>query len=128
MIRMGMELSFVFALLIAVVIWSYTAPIIAVFNKSGDTQLTAYATEGLRLYMLGFFFAGWNILGSSIFSAMEQARAAFLTSVLRGFVMIVLCTLVLAALFGMTGVWLAFPAAEALTLIVTLWYMKRVFA
>ena len=127
-IRMGMELSLVFALLIVVVIWSYTAPIIAVFNKSGDTQLAAYATEGLRLYMLGFFFAGWNILGSSIFSAMEQARAAFLTSVLRGFVMIVLCTLALAALFGMTGVWLAFPAAEALTLIVTLWYMKRVFA
>lgn len=124
-IRMGMGLSLAFALLIAAVTWGCTAPIISVFNKSGDPVLASYAMEGLRLYMLGFFFAGWNIIGSSIFSSMEQARAAFLTSVLRGFVMIILCALALAALLGMTGVWLAFPAAEALTLVVTLYCMRK---
>lgn len=124
-IRMGMGLSLVFALLIVVVTWGCSAPIVSVFNKSADPVLASYATEGLRLYMLGFFFAGWNMIASSVFSSMEQARAAFLTSVLRGFVMIVLCALALAALFGMTGVWMAFPVAEALTLAVTLWYMRK---
>ena len=33
----------------------------------------------------------------------------------RGVAAIVLCALVMAALFGMTGVWLAFCAAEAIT-------------
>ena len=75
--------------------------------------------------MLGFFVAGWNILGTSVLSAMEQARAAFAASMLRGFVLILLCAFVLAALLGMTGVWLAYPTAEALTLAVTFAGLKK---
>ena len=76
--------------------------------------------------MPGFFFAGWNMLGASVLSAMEQARAAFAASMLRGFALILLCAFVLAAIFGMTGVWLAYPAAEALTLIVTFVGLRKV--
>ena len=118
--RMGFCLSFVFAVLIVVIMWLYPAQLTAVFNKADDPVLAMYAEEGLRLYMLGFFFAGWNMLGASVLSAMEQARAAFAASILRGFVLILLCAFALAALFGMTGVWLSYPVAEALTLIVTL--------
>lgn len=125
-IRMGLCLSFVFAALLVFIVWWFAAPITAVFNKSGDPVLAAYAQEGLRLYMLGFFFAGWNILGASVLSAMEEARAAFVASMLRGFVLILLCAFVLAALFGMTGVWLAYPVAEALTLSVTFAGMRKV--
>ena len=119
-IRMGLCLSLVFDVLIVVIMWLYPAQLTAVFNKADDPVLAMYAEEGLRLYMLGFFFAGWNIVGTSVLSAMEQARAAFAASMLRGFVLILLCAFALAALFGMTGVWLAYPAAEALTLVVTL--------
>lgn len=121
----GLWLSFVFAVAIVLVVWRYAAPITAVFNKADDPVLAMYAKEGLRLYMLGFFFAGWNILGTSVLSAMEQARAAFAASMLRGFVLILLCAFVLAALLGMTGVWLAYPTAEALTLAVTFAGLKK---
>ena len=124
-IRMGLWLSFVFAALIAVSMWWYAAPITAIFNKADDPVLAMYAQEGLRLYMLGFFFAGCNMLGASVLSAMEEARAAFAASMLRGFVLILLCAFVLAALFGMTGVWLAYPVAEALTLVVTFAGMRK---
>lgn len=123
--RMGFCLSFVFAVLIVVIMWLYPAQLTAVFNKADDPVLAMYAEEGLRLYMLGFFFAGWNMLGASVLSAMEQARAAFVASMLRGFVLILLCAFVLAALFGMTGVWLSYPVAEALTLVVTLTGMRK---
>ena len=66
------------------------------------------------------------MLGASALSAMEQAKTAFVASMLRGFVLILLCAFVLAALFKMTGVWLAYPVAEALTLIVTLAGVKNV--
>ncbi|MDD7178605.1 MAG: MATE family efflux transporter [Lachnospiraceae bacterium] len=128
-IRMGLWLSLLFAVLIVFIVWRFAAPITAVFNKADDPALAAYAQSGLRLYMTGFFFAGWNIVGTSVLSAMEQARAAFAASMLRGFVLILLCAFAMAALFGMTGVWLAYPAAEALTLVVTftgLWKALRV--
>lgn len=124
--RMGFELSFVFAVMIVVIMWLYPAQLTAIFNKADDPLLAAYAEEGLRLYMPGFFFAGWNMLGASVLSAMEQARAAFVASMLRGFALILLCAFVLAAIFGMTGVWLAYPAAEALTLIVTFVGLRKV--
>lgn len=124
-IKMGLWLSLVFAVMIVLVVWRYAAPITAIFNKADDPVLAVYAREGLRLYMLGFFFAGWNMLGASVLSAMEQARAAFVASMLRGFVLILLCAFILAALFGMTGVWLAYPAAEALTLAVTFASQKK---
>lgn len=125
-IRMGLGLSFVFAALTVIVVWRYAAGITAVFNKADDPVLAAYAQEGLRLYMPGFLFAGWNILGASVFSAMEEARAAFVASILRGFVLILVCAFVLAAVWGMAGVWLAYPVAEALTLIVTFAGMRNV--
>lgn len=118
-IRMGLCLSFVLAALIVLIVWRFAAPIAAIFNRANDPVLAKYAEEGLRLYTIGFFFAGWNILGTSVLSAMEQAKAAFAASMLRGFVLILLCAFALAALLGMTGVWLAYPLAEALTLTVT---------
>lgn len=123
---MGLCLSLVFAAVVTVVMWRFAAQLTAIFNKADDPVLAMYAEEGLRLYMTGFFFAGWNILGTSVLSAMEQARAAFVASMLRGFVLILACAFALAALFGMTGVWLAYPVAEALTLVVTLVYLYRV--
>ena len=38
---------------------------------------------------------------------------------------IVACSLVLSRLFGMNGVWSAFPAAEAITLALTVFLLKR---
>ena len=46
---------------------------------------------------------------------MEAAGWAFAASISRGFVSIIVCAFVLAAALGMSGVWLAFPAAELIT-------------
>lgn len=119
-LHMGFALSLAFAAGIVAVMWLFPAQLTAIFNKADDPVLAMHAKEGLRLYMIGFFFAGWNMIGASVLSAMEQAQAAFVASMLRGFVLILLCAFALAALFGMTGVWLSYPAAEALTLVVTL--------
>lgn len=89
--------------------------IVAAFNSENNAEMASYAVFGVRLYFTGFLFAGFNIIGTGFLSATESAAWAFLTSVLRGFVAISLCAVILAALFGMTGVWLAFPVAELLT-------------
>lgn len=99
--------------------------IAAAFNSEHNRLLAEYAERGLKLYFTGFLFAGVNIVGSSFLSAVESARWAFVISVLRGFVAIAACTLVLSALFGMDGVWLAFPAAELMTAVLTVTALFR---
>ncbi|MDD3253739.1 MAG: MATE family efflux transporter [Lachnospiraceae bacterium] len=94
-------------------------PIVAVFNSAGDRQMEAYAVQGIKLYFTGFLFAGFNIIGAGYLSAVAAAGWAFVASVSRGIVAIVLCALTLSVLLGLNGVWLAFPAAEMITGVVT---------
>ena len=82
--------------------------------------LQQMAEQGLKLYFIGFFFAGINIVGTSLLSSVEAAGWAMAASLLRGFAAICVCAFVMSQLLGMTGVWLAFAAAEGITMIVTM--------
>lgn len=115
------------AVMIAIVyIWSAT--LANIFNGENNKILAEYAEEGLKLYFTGFVFAGINIVGTSILSAMEEAKGAFIASVMRGFVAIVAFAFLLSAIWEMKGVWLAFPAAEGVTVIITVIMLKKAFS
>lgn len=94
----------------------FAVPIVDVFNSEGSVLLADYAVTGLRLYSLGFLAAAPNIVTAGFYSAVGRGRDCFLISVSRGFVAIVFCAVVMSRLFGIYGVWLAFLAAELLTL------------
>ena len=112
--------ALVMAVLILIFANTFAETITAVFNHDQDMELADYAVKGLKLYFTGFLFAGFNIVGTGFLSATAKAKGAFITSVMRGFIAITVCAFVLSALFGMTGVWLAFPVSELLTTIVLL--------
>ena len=74
---------------------------------------------------LSGLFAGFNIVAAGYLGAVDRPAEASATSLSRGIVAIVACSLVLSALFGMNGVWAAFPASEAITACLTLFLLKR---
>ncbi|SEA04566.1 putative efflux protein, MATE family [Lachnospiraceae bacterium NK3A20] len=94
--------------------------IVAVFNREENRQMAALAVPGVRIYFIGYLFAGCNIVMAAYFAASNRAGRAFLVSILRGVVMTVIFALTLPAAFGMNGVWLAFPAAELVTMLVAI--------
>lgn len=116
---MAIVTALVLAVLMLGVVWIWTEPIAGIFNKESDAVLAAYAHTGLRLYFIGFLFAGINIVGAGVLSAMEAAKGAFISSIMRGFVAIIICAVVMSWLFDMNGVWLSFAVAEAITMLVT---------
>ena len=95
------------------VIFVFAGPIAAVFNSGDNARLQALAEYGLRLYFIACPFAGCNIILSVYFTSVERPRPGQLVSILRGFAVILPMAFALSALFGLTGVWCAFPAAEA---------------
>ncbi|MEG0324166.1 MAG: MATE family efflux transporter, partial [Raoultibacter sp.] len=117
------------ALVISVVVIAvgaiFAEPLAIAFNRDNDPRLTALAAEGMRLYFLGYLFAGINIVSAAFFSSIEQPAKGLAISIARGFVSIVAFVFILAALFGMTGVWITFPAAEAATAIMTCFFLVR---
>ena len=111
------------ALALAAVLYSvvvgFTDPLVAVFNSEKSLQMAAFAHTGMRVYFMGYFFAGFNIVAAGYLGAVNRPAEASATSLCRGMAAIVVCSLVLSALFGMNGVWAAFPASEALTALLT---------
>ena len=117
-----LALSLVFYLLI---LWQPDL-IVSWFNSEQNAQLQETARQGLLFYFIGIFFAGINILLSIFFTSTEQPLPGQIVSLLRGLFLIVPAALLLSGLFGVSGVWLSFPAAELLTLIVGGWlYLWR---
>lgn len=103
----------------------FPAQLIAAFNSEKNAAMAAYAMPGVRIYFAGYLFAGFNIVGTGYLSATDNAGWAFAVSVLRGLAAIAVCAVVLSALWGMTGIWLAFPMAELITAVVMVWGIRR---
>ena len=112
MLRYGLTTAAAVSLTLYAVICYGAAPITAVFNSEQNHQLQVIAEYGLRLYFTGILAAGVNIILSIFFTSTEQAVPAHIISLLRGLVLIIPMTFVLSGLWGMTGVWLAFPVTE----------------
>lgn len=119
-LRYGIITCLIVELLTVVGIWCATDSLIAIFNSEGNQFLLEYAHIGMRLYFLGFVFAGVNTLLVAYFAATERVRGAIICSILRGMVAIAICAVVMGNLFGMNGVWLSLLASEFITFIVIL--------
>ena len=107
------------------VVFGYTDALTALFNSESSALMAAFAHSGMRIYFVGYFFAGCNIVAAGYLGAVNRPAEASITSLCRGMVAIVVCSLVLSALFGMNGVWAAFPVSEAITLALTVFLLKR---
>ena len=82
------------------------------------------AVSGMRIYGLGFLFSGINIFAAVRMMAYGKGYFSGLITFLRSFALLLLFLTVLPQKFGLTGVWLAVPAAEVLTLFVAVWFLR----
>ncbi len=98
--------------------------ICALFGIAGS-EAEALAVSALRIYALGAFFAGLNILLSNYFQACEDEKTAFLIATLRGVVLLLPGTIFFARL-DLSGFWWLFPFAEmGTTVLVSLLFLTQ---
>ncbi|MDE5700098.1 MAG: MATE family efflux transporter [Lachnospiraceae bacterium] len=93
-------------------IFAFAQPVTAVFNSEKNTDLQQIAVTGLKLYFLSSAFVGYNIILATLLTSIEHALPAHILSLLRGLILIIPMTFFLSAMWGMTGVWLAYPITE----------------
>lgn len=103
-------------------------PLVSIF-ANGDAELLTMTTRGFRLYALSFLVMGFNVWGSSFFTALNNGVVSAVISFLRTFAFQIAAVLLLPIFFGIDGVWLSIVAAELLSLIATagflIWGRKR---
>lgn len=123
LLRWTVTTALAISALMYVLVFVFASPITAVFNSEHDPALAACAVPGLRIYFAGFLAACINIIAAAYFSAAGQASRGFIISLVRSIIAIPPVLFALSALLGVTGVWLTFPAVEALACALSLLFI-----
>ncbi|MBP3458187.1 MAG: MATE family efflux transporter [Lachnospiraceae bacterium] len=88
-----------------------------------DRELYTMTRHGFCLFSLSFLVSGWNIFASAFFTSLNNGMVSALISFLRAFVFQIIMVLLLPAIWGINGIWLAALAAEMLALVVTVYFL-----
>ena len=89
-----------------------------IFNSEKNQTLQAPAETGLKLYFIACPFIGFNIVLATYFISTEKTLYAQTISLSRGFIVLIPMAFWLSSLFGMMGVWCAYPTAECIVAII----------
>ncbi len=85
-----------------------------------DQDLYQMTVHGFQLFSFSFLLSGFNIFGSSFFTALNNGLISALISFLRTLVFQCASVLILPVFLELDGVWLSIVAAEAAAFAVTL--------
>ena len=99
-------------------------PIISVFAEEGSF-VYEMAAEGYLIFSLSFLYMGFNMYGSSLFTALGDGKTSAIISFCRGLIFLTAALYGLSAVFELNGLWAAMPVAELLGLGLTVFYLKR---
>lgn len=92
-------------------------PLVTIFTH--DPKTFALASAGFPLFAANFLFSGLNIASSGFFTALSNGKVSAIISFCRTLVFIAASLMILPHFLGINGAWIAVPAAEFLTLILS---------
>lgn len=95
-----------------------------IFAHKG-TNVYNLAVKGQRLFSISFLFMGINIFASSLFTALSNGKVSAIISFLRALAFQLICLFVMPEFMGINGVWLAIPVAELLSLVVSVYFIRK---
>ena len=101
-----------------------TRPLVSVFARPDD-PVFELAVTGNRLCTLALFFIGFNIFASGMFTALSNGIVSAVLAFSRSFVFMLITMLILPAVLGVNGIWLATPAAELMALVLSVYVFLK---
>ncbi len=107
-----------------VIAFTFGSPLVHIFAEK-ETPVYEIARNGFLIFPFGFLFCGLNIFASAMFTALSNGMLSAILSFLRTFGLITALLLILPDLLGITGVWLAVPLAELITMLITLVFLLQ---
>lgn len=104
-------------------------PLASIFGLSGDTK--ALCVSAIRIISISYVFAGANVAFQGIFQALDSGVESLVISVCRQFLFVipvayVFVDMVISGKAKTSLVWVTFVIAEALSVLVSIIFMKNV--
>ena len=96
----------------------FPSQVMSVFNS--DPLFIAEGTRTLRIFVLLFFAVQLQIIVSFFFQGIGKAIPSLILASARQVIFLIPALLILPRLCGVVGLWIAFPVADLLSLLLTL--------
>ncbi len=113
------------SVVITVVAAVLAKPIVTIFTKDPGTW--ELASVGFQIFAINFLFSGFNIASSGFFTALSNGKISALISFCRTLLFTVVFLLVLPRVWGLNGAWIAIPASELCTLVLSVCMHAKYF-
>lgn len=124
-LKLAIKSNLVIGFIIFLTLLFFGQQVISLFFNSKEVEVIRIAGGGTAIYAFAFLLNGFNILASSYFTAMANAKISIIISLLRGLIFTALGIYILPRIFGIEGIWYAVPIAELLTFTVSFLLVKR---
>lgn len=107
----------------------FANPFSEIFSLSGETK--NLCVSAMRIISFSYIFAGANIAFQAIFQALDSGFESLVISVCRQFLFVIptawiFSEIVLHAQYGTWLIWVSFIIAEILSVLVSIFFMRRV--
>ena len=122
--KKSMAFLTVSGLLLTLIAVALAGPLSRIF-VGYDANLYALTTHAFQLYAVSFFFCGFGIFGSALFTALNNGAVSAAISFLRTLVFQSLSVLVLPMIWGIEGVWYAIIVAETASAALSLAFLLK---
>lgn len=122
-LRIGMIVSVSLMAIGTALIIGFPSFFLGLFDA--DEAMYAMGIPAMRIFPIGFCFAGYCIIITSLLQSIEAAHVSMFISIARQLLVILPSAYVLKKLFGYPAVWAAIPIAEiAAALMCVIFYAK----
>jgi putative MATE family efflux protein len=96
--------------------------IVGLFSR--DPEVLAATVPAMRIMLSTLVFIGPGVMAVATFQGLGKGGVALFLSLARQFLLFVPLVLLLRQLFGLTGVWMAMPASDILSLALSLSFLQ----
>ena len=90
-----------------------------------DRNLMDMTVRGFMIYSLSFLLCGYNIFGSSLFTALNNGLISASISFVRTLLCQIVAVMTLPLIFGLDGIWASVVAAELTALVLTTFFVLK---
>lgn len=88
-------------------------------------EIIEFSIPAIRIYFITFLMTSVNIIYSTYFQSIVKPKESLAICMLRGIVLTSILVFVLPIFIGVTGIWLAMPITEFITLLVSIFLVKK---
>jgi len=92
---------------------------------SSDPNLINEGTTALRIFIICFVLIGFQVVGTTMFLSIGKAVEALILAMSRQLIVLIPVVILTSSIFGMFGIWIAFPISDGVAFLITLILYRR---